>query len=119
MAKESTEKICLQDELPIVLITALELNTFIKGYHVYKDTWIPKEGEQLDVFMEPDNPKDKFAVCVKVNKIVVGHKKVLREDLQKQSFSFCGVIHTLILLCKSLGKGVILEMERACKCLAD
>ena len=65
MSKETTEKIYLQDELPIVLITTMELKTFIKWYHVYKDTWIPTEGEQFEVFMEPDNPKDKFAVCVK------------------------------------------------------
>ena len=75
MSKETTEKICLQDELPIVLITTMELKTFIKGYHVYKDTWIPKEGEQFEVFMEPDNPKDKLAVCVKVNKKIAGHLK--------------------------------------------
>ena len=36
MSKETTEKICLQDELPIVLITTMELKTFIKGYHVYQ-----------------------------------------------------------------------------------
>ena len=65
MSKETTEKICLQDELPIVLITTMELKTFIKGYHVYKDTWIPKEGEQLEVFMEPDNPKRSLQYVLK------------------------------------------------------
>ena len=50
--KVTTEIICLQGELPIVLITTLDLKTFIKGHHVYKDTWTPKQGEQLDVLME-------------------------------------------------------------------
>ena len=35
----ATHIICLQDELPIVLITTLDLKTFIKGHHVYKDIW--------------------------------------------------------------------------------
>ena len=66
--KMTTEIICLQDKLPIVLITILDLETFIKGHYVYKDIWTPKQGEQLDVLMEPDNRIDKFAVCVKINK---------------------------------------------------
>ena len=73
--KMTTEIICLQDELPIVLITTLDLETFNKGYHVYKDIWTPKQGEQLDVLMEPDNRMDKFAVCVKINEKIVGHLK--------------------------------------------
>ena len=71
----TTEIICLQDELTIVLITTLDLETFIKGHHVYKDIWTPKQGEQLDVLMEPDNRMDKFAVCVKINEQIVGHSK--------------------------------------------
>ena len=35
---------------------------------MYKDIWTPKQGEQLDVLMEPDNRIDKFAVSVKINK---------------------------------------------------
>ena len=63
----TTELICLPNELSIVLITTLNLETFIKGHHVYKDIWTPKQGEQLDVLMKPDNRMDKFAVCVKIN----------------------------------------------------
>ena len=71
----TTEIICLQDELSIVLITTWDLKTFIKGHHVYKDTWTPKQGEQLDALMEPDNRLDKFAVCVKINEKIVGNLK--------------------------------------------
>ena len=42
---------------------------------MYKDIWIPKPGEQLDVLMEPDNRMDKFAVCAKTNEKIVGHLK--------------------------------------------
>ena len=71
----TTEIICLRDELPIVLITTLDLETFIKGHLVYKDIWTPKQGEQLDVLMEPDNRMDKFEVYVKINEKIVGHLK--------------------------------------------
>ena len=73
--KMTTEIICLQDEVPIVLITTLDLETFIKGHHVYKDIWTPKQGEQLDVLMETDNWMNKFAVCVKINEKIVEHLK--------------------------------------------
>ena len=65
----------MEDELPIVLITTLDLKTFIKEHHVYKDIRTPKQGEELDVLMEPDNLIDKFAVCVKINEKIVGHLK--------------------------------------------
>ena len=71
----TTEINCLQDELPIVFIITLNLETFIKGHHVYNDIWTPKQGEQVDVLMEPDGRMDKFAVCVKINEKIVGHLK--------------------------------------------
>ena len=70
--KITAEIICLQDELPIVLITTLDLEIFVKVHHVYKDIWTPKQGEQLDVSMEPENRMDKFTVCVKINDKIVG-----------------------------------------------
>ena len=51
----TTETICLQDEFPIVLTTTLDLEIFIKEHHVYQDIWTSKQGEQLDILMEPDN----------------------------------------------------------------
>ena len=71
----TTEIICMQDELPIVLITTLDLEIFIKGHHVYKDILTPKQGEQLDVLMKPDNRMDKLAVCVKIMKKLWGIKE--------------------------------------------
>ena len=85
----TTEIVCLQDELPIVLITTLDLETFIKGHHVYKNIWTPKQGKQLDVLMEPDNQMEKFAVCVKINEKIVGHlQKGISGRLAKTIFYF-------------------------------
>ena len=69
------------------LITALDLKTFIKRHHVYKDIWTLKQVEQLDVLMEPDNQMDKFTACVKINERIVGYlkeryiRKVCRDNL--------------------------------------
>ena len=87
--KMTTEIICLQDELPIVLITTLDLETFIKGRHVFKDTWTSKQGEQLNVLMELDNRMDKFTVCMKINEKIVWHfKKDTSRRFAKTIFYF-------------------------------
>ena len=44
-------------------------------HHLYNDIWTPKQGEQLDVLMEPDNRMDKFAVYMKINENIVCHLK--------------------------------------------
>ena len=87
--KMTAEIICLQDQLSVVLITTLDLKTFIKGHHVFKDKWTPKQGEKLDVLMEPDNRMDNLAVCVKINDKIVGHlKKGISGRFQKTIFYF-------------------------------
>ena len=109
--KMTTEIICLQDELPIVLITTLDLETFIKGHHVYKDIWTPKQGKQLDVLMEPENRMDKVAVCVKINENIGGYlKKGRSRRFAKTSFTSCAVMCTQALRQKMLVKCVILAM---------
>ena len=37
------------------------------------DIWTPEEGERLDLIWEPDNIKDKYAVSVMKDDLVVGH----------------------------------------------
>ena len=71
----TTETICIQGELLITLITSMDLETFIKGHHIYKNIWTPQLDELLEVSTEPDNPVDKFAVAVKKNQNIVGHLK--------------------------------------------
>ena len=50
-----------------------EVDSFITGYHVYKDQWLPEHGEMLTVENEPDNAYDGFSIAVKKDKNVVGH----------------------------------------------
>ena len=75
MASAAVEIIYFQDEIPVILNTSLELETYIKGDHVYKEVWTPDVGEKLNVLMEPDNRIDKFAVYVKKHPTVVDHFK--------------------------------------------
>ena len=71
----TTETICIQDELPITLITSMDLETFIKGHHIYKNIWTPQLDKLLEVSTEPDNPVHKFTVAVKKNRNIVRHLK--------------------------------------------
>ena len=118
--KMATEIICLQDEFLIVLITILDLKSFIKGHHVYKDIWTPKQGEQLDVLMQRDNWIDKFTVCVKINEKIVGDlKKGASERFAKLIFYFLRSDAYSSAWEKVTGKCIILAMERECKALAN
>ena len=49
------------------------LDSGIRGYHVYKDTWDPFEGEILNTKHEIGNVMDKRAVAVLKTEVIVGH----------------------------------------------
>ena len=69
MAANIINKIVLQDELPIILTVEISHETQIKGHHIYKDIWAPELSEHLEVQCEPENPVDKYAVCLKTTTI--------------------------------------------------
>ena len=76
MAVNIIKKIVLQDELPIILTVEISHETQIKGHDVYKNIWAPELGEHLEVQYEPENPVDKYAVCLKTsNGTIIGHLK--------------------------------------------
>ena len=76
MAANIINKIVLQEELPIILTVEISHETQIKVHIVYKDIWAPELGEHLEVQCEPENPVDKYAVCLKTSKrTTVGHLK--------------------------------------------
>ena len=55
----------------------------------YTDDWIPTIGEELEGIMEPLNPEDPYAVCVKRNGMVVGHlEKGVSETFSRTVFFF-------------------------------
>ena len=58
---------------PSVSFTVAEFNSFIRGYHAYRDIWIPVQGEVLILRREPTNEKDKSAVAIHKEGDVVGH----------------------------------------------
>ena len=75
MASATVETICFQDEIPVILNTSLELETYMKRHHVYKKVWTPGVRKKLNVLMEPDNRIEKFAVWVEKDQTVVGPLK--------------------------------------------
>ena len=53
--------------------STVEIGSFVRGVHAYKDIWEPREEEVLLLKREPDNVEDKFAVAVMKSGAVVGH----------------------------------------------
>ena len=51
----------------------VEISSFVRGAHAYKDLWEPRIGEVLLFQREPDNSQDKLAVAVLKSGRVVGH----------------------------------------------
>ena len=66
-------KLMQDKEIQIIVTTNFEIDSFVKGYHEYKNIWTPKIGETLSTEREPGNLVDKYAVCVKKNDEIVGH----------------------------------------------
>ena len=47
-----------------IVFDSLEVSSYVRGHHVYKDIWTPSEGEVLQLQRDSSNPKDRFAVAV-------------------------------------------------------
>lgn len=58
-------------------VASLQINSYIKGYHDYQEIWKATVNElKLSTRREPDNPVDKYAVCVMQDQeTIVGHLK--------------------------------------------
>ncbi len=54
-------------------LNVTELQSYIRGQHVYKDVWTPVVGEVLLLKREPNNVRDNCAVAVLKEGQVVGH----------------------------------------------
>ena len=53
--------------------SSVEISSYVRGVHAYKDIWEPREGEVLLLKREPDNIEDRFAVAVIKSEQIVGH----------------------------------------------
>ena len=51
----------------------LEIQSFVRGYHAYMDSWTPVIGQTLLVNREPTNPKDKNAMALYEDDSIIGH----------------------------------------------
>ena len=60
------------DLIRAIVKASTEIDTYVKGYPVYKNIWKPTVNEELETEMEPDNVMDKYVVCVKKNTSIVG-----------------------------------------------
>ena len=55
----------------------------IRGYHVYKDIWIPFVSEIVNCQCEARNPEDPFAVGLKKDGATVGHVPCIMVGFRK------------------------------------
>ena len=68
-----TRKVTQRTRMTFIPQVELEVNSFIRGYHAYKDVWTPFIGKELLLRREPDNVKDRSAVTVLKDGCIVGH----------------------------------------------
>ena len=73
-------KLTQNEEIPIVVTTKFDVDSFVKGYHEYKSIWTPKIGEILSTERESGNLVDKYAVCVKKENEIVGHLPLEKDE---------------------------------------
>ena len=55
------------------MATGMEIDSVIRGYHIYKEVWTSTVGEELNCRRERDNFKDLFAIAVMKDSLIVGH----------------------------------------------
>ncbi len=55
------------------IISSFSFESFVRGYHAYKEQWEPWIGEVLPLERDPTNPEDRHAVAIKNSSGTVGH----------------------------------------------
>ena len=92
-----------QNEIKVIVTRNFEMVSYVKGYHVYKTLWNPLIGEFILCERVPDNPMDKYAVCVKKEDKIVAHlplgksgkfPKTVFYFLRPDEFSSCKIVVT-------------------------
>ena len=68
-------KLTQNEEIPMLVTTNFDVDSFVKGYHECKSIWTPKIGEILSTEREPGILVDKYVACVKKENEIVGHLK--------------------------------------------
>lgn len=57
----------------MAVTSTLERNCCVRGYHVYHSIWDATVGEELLCEREPTNERDRYAVAVIKDGVVIGH----------------------------------------------
>ena len=100
---DGTRTIMDQNEIKVIVTRNFEMVSYVKGYHIYKTLWNPLIEEFLSCEREPDNPMDKYAVCVKKENKIVGHfplgksvkfSKTIFYFLRADELSSCKIVVT-------------------------
>ena len=65
-------------------MATLEMETCVRGFHVYKAIWEAAVGEELECGRERGNRVDRYAMAVVKDETVVGHvpRKISCTDVQ-------------------------------------
>ena len=90
--KPSIKDILCLEKIPIILEKSYEIEAFVMGHYVYKQTWMPFVGEKLDAAMQPSNIKDKYAVAI----FQGGRNKVIDHLLLGKSGKFAETIFSFL-----------------------
>ena len=64
-----------QEEVPVIILKEFEMDTYVEGHHVYKDTWNPEIGESLDAQIKPNKSVDKYTAFIRKSGKIAGHLK--------------------------------------------
>ena len=57
--------------MPTIFVTYNDVISFVKGYRVYKNVWKPRLQEKQHGEIEQNNPLDKYAVTIKIDRKIV------------------------------------------------
>lgn len=119
------EDILFCDEIPIIKLISYEIDAFVMGFHVYKDNWTPKVGDEFQGVMESTNKIDKYAVAVKKNNgEVIGHLPLGKSGkFAKTVFYFLKTDKShgckIKVTGKAINAGDLLGMKVPCKVIFD
>ena len=59
----------VEEELPIILLKEYKLSSHVSGYHAYMTIWELKNGEFLEIRLEPKYELDKYVIAVIKNSL--------------------------------------------------
>ena len=62
--KPSIKDILCLEKIPIILGKSYEIEVFVMGHHVYKQTWAPFFRGEIRCSKHPSNIKDKYVVAI-------------------------------------------------------